>query len=61
MVHSDSGKVMWWDRRGEKLQEFATGFNDIVVHTDWSVSGKGMWVCGFSHLAYCTVERSDGN
>ena len=59
VIHSDSGKVMWWDRGGEKVLEFDTGFSDIVVHVDWSVSGKGLWICGFSCLAYCTVERDD--
>ena len=58
VVHSDSGKVMWWDREGEKVLEFATGFSDIVVHMDWSLSGRGLWVCGFSCLDYCAVERS---
>ena len=59
MIHSDSGTVMWWDRKGEKVLEFVTGLSDIVVHMDWSVSGKGLWMFGFSCLAYYAVERNE--
>lgn len=56
---SDSGKVMWWSKEGEKLLEVESGVQDYVVHMDWSVSARGLWICGFSCLSYLAVERND--
>lgn len=58
MVPSDSGKVTWWSREGEKVEEFESCVQDYIVRMDWSVSGGGLWVCGFSCLSYLAVERS---
>lgn len=56
---SDSGRVMWWSMAGEKVMEFDSGLQDYVMHMDWSVSRKGLWICGFSCLLYLNVIRND--
>lgn len=32
---------------------------DYIVRMDWSVSGEGLWMCGFSCLCYLAVERNE--
>ena len=59
MVPCDAGKLTWWNRNGEKVAEFSSEMHDYIVHIDWSISGRGLWICGFSCLAYLTVERND--
>lgn len=59
VVPSDNGKVMWWDKDGGKVCEFESCMQDYTVHMDWSVSGNGLWMCGFSCMAYLAIERSD--
>ena len=59
MVPSDSGKVVWWSQAGEKMVELESCLQDYIVSMDWSVSGNGFWMCGFSCLAYFTVERDE--
>ena len=53
----DSGEVTWWNRSGKKVAEFVSCMQDAAVHMSWSASGKGMWICTFSLLAYFNVER----
>ena len=59
MLPSDSGKVMWWSVDGEKVAEFESCFQDYVMHMDWSVSGKAIWICGFSCLLLLSVDWDD--
>ena len=56
---SDSGKVAWWSREGERVCEFESCVQDYVVRMNWSRSGNGMWICGFSYLVYLAIDRSD--
>ncbi len=56
---SDSGKISRWSVNGEKEAEFSSGMEDYVAHMTWSVSGNGLWLCGFSYLAFLAVERND--
>ena len=48
---------------GSKLQEISVGSSDYIVHINWSRDNvsppTGLWLCGFSRLIYCNVERND--
>ena len=39
------------------------GSSDYIVHINWSRDNvsppTGLWLCGFSRLIYCNVERND--
>lgn len=59
VLPSDSGKLMWWSKTGEKVAEFKAGSADYIVRLEWSVSGRGLWIIGFSSLTRLQVERSD--
>ena len=43
---------------GNTVCEFKVGLCDFIVRLAWSVQQDALWVCGFSHLSYCAVERS---
>lgn len=58
MVPSDNGKVAWWSQDGDKTEEFESFMQDYVVRMDWSTSGEGLWLCGFSCILYLAVERN---
>ena len=61
ILPSDSGKLVWWSVSGEKLFEASVGSPDYIVRLEWSVSGKALWMCGFSTLSYVeVVRRVDG-
>lgn len=51
--------MAWWSREGEKVLEFESCMQDYIVRMDWSVSGEGLWMCGFSCLCYLAVERNE--
>ena len=57
ILPSNSGKLMWWSVSGEKLFEVSVGSPDYIVRLAWSVSGKALWMCGFSTLSYVEVEK----
>lgn len=59
IVPSDSGKVSWWSEDGDKVTQCSNGLQDTVVHIDLSLSGNGLWICGFSSLAFFNIERSE--
>ena len=62
VLPSDSGKLVWWTLSGERLFEAAVDVHGYVVHLQWSLSGKTLWMCGFSRLSYVEVHRNfDGN
>ena len=60
ILPSNSGKLMWWSVSGEKLFEVCVGSPDYIVRLAWSVSGKALWMCGFSTLSYVEVEKDSG-
>lgn len=49
---------MWWSVLGNKLFEGRVASPDFVVHLEWSVSGKALWMCGFSTLSYVEVKKN---
>ena len=62
MLPSDSGKLVWWSTSGERLFEAAVDIPGYVVHMQWSLSGRAVWMCGFSRLSYVEIDRnSDGS
>lgn len=48
---------MWWSVLGNKLFEGHVASPDFVVHLEWSVSGKALWMCGISTLSYVEVKK----
>lgn len=59
LLPSDSGKLTWINvQDGSKVQEIRVGSSDYIVHVSLS-SSSDLWLCGFSRLLYCTVERND--
>ena len=62
VLPSDSGKLVWWSTSGERLFEAAVDVPGYVVHMQWSLSGRAVWMCGFSRLSYVEIDRnSDGS
>ena len=62
VLPSDSGKISWLSMAGERIFEAVVGPTGYIVHLTWSLSGRALWMCGFSRLCYVEVERhSDGN
>lgn len=59
MLPSDSGKLVWWSRTGDRLASFSVGSADYVVRLDWSVSGRCLWMCGFSTMTCLEVKKTD--
>ena len=59
MLPSDSGKLTWWNKNGDKVAEFKAGSADYIVRLEWSISGNSLWMCGFSSLTKLSVERND--
>ncbi len=59
VLPSDSGKLVWWSVTGDKLASFAVGTSDYVVRLEWSVSGRALWMCGFSTMTCLEAKRSD--
>lgn len=62
VLPSESGKLVWWSVSGDRIFEANEESHDFIVHLQWSVSGSGLWMCGFSTLSYVEVKRtSNGN
>ena len=59
VLPSDSGSLIWWSVSGSQLFEVHAGPGDYTVCLQWSVSGEGLWQCGFSTLSYLEVVRDD--
>ena len=59
VLPSDSGSLIWWSVSGIQLFETQAGPADFTVCLQWSVSGGGLWRCGFSTLSYLDVVRDD--
>jgi hypothetical protein len=51
--------VAWWGQDGGRRAQFESFMQDYVVRMDWSVSGEGLWICGFSCLLYLAVKRNE--
>ena len=58
ILPSNSGRLVWWNVSGDRLFEANVGSADHIVHLDWSLSGRALWICGFSTLHYVEVEKS---
>lgn len=58
VLPSDSGTLVWWSVSGDKLFEEKVASSDFIVHLEWSVSGKALWMCGFSTLSYVEVKKN---
>ena len=58
VLPSDSGKLVWWSQNGDKLTSFAVGSSDYMVRLEWSISGRALWMCGFSSMTCLDVRKS---
>lgn len=47
-----SGVLEWWSTSGELLKEMNINKVESVVHLNWSVVGKELWICGITSLNY---------
>lgn len=58
ILPSDTGTLVWWSVSGRKLFQEKVASSDYIVHLEWSVSGKALWMCGFSTLSYVEVKKN---
>ena len=54
-----SGHVSWWTTGGELVSEIQGGPKGSIIHLDWAVPGKELWVGGIMSLHYVTLEKED--
>ena len=47
-----SGVLEWWNTSGELLKEMKINKVDSVVHLNWSIVGKELWIGGVTSLNY---------
>ena len=53
-----SGHISWWTASGELVHELQGGPKGSIIHLDWAVPGKELWVGGIMSLHYVTLEKA---
>lgn len=52
-----SGVLSWWDVNGELVNEIHGGPTNSIMHLNWAVPGKQLWVGGIMSLHFVTLNR----
>ena len=56
-----SGILSWWTAKGELVHELQGGSTNSIVHLNWEVPGKALWVGGIMSLHFVSLHYSDSN
>ena len=51
-----SGVIQWWSGSAEVIKEIKVGNMESVVHLNWSMPGKELWIGCITSLNYVSVE-----
>lgn len=51
-----SGMLQWWNDSAEIIKEVKIEDVDSVIHLNWSILGKELWIGGITSLTYSFVE-----
>eukprot|EP00794_Sanderia_malayensis_P000281 gene281-906_t len=52
-----SGTLQWWNVAGEVVKELLVASIDSIIHLNWSVEGKELWIAGITSLNYVSLEE----
>ncbi|XP_068752992.1 uncharacterized protein [Montipora capricornis] len=51
-----SGVFSWWNINGELVNEVQGGPSNSIIHLNWAVPGKQLWVGGIMSIHYVTLN-----
>ncbi|XP_022784835.1 uncharacterized protein LOC111325294 isoform X2 [Stylophora pistillata] len=51
-----SGIFSWWTIRGELVHEIRGGPTNSIIHLNWAVPGRALWVGGIMSLHYISLD-----
>ena len=54
-----SGILSWWTPSGELVHEVGGGPTNSIIHLNWAVLGKELWVGGIMSLHYITLNYNN--
>lgn len=54
-----SGILSWWTASGELVHEVRGGPKNSIIHLNWAVPGKALWVGGIMSLHYVSLEYNN--
>lgn len=54
-----SGIFSWWTSSGELVHEIRGGPTNSIIHLNWAVPGKALWVGGIMSLHYVSLEYNN--
>lgn len=54
-----SGILSWWTASGELVHEVRGGPKNSIIHVNWAVPGKALWVGGIMSLHYVSLEYNN--
>lgn len=54
-----SGILSWWTTSGELVHEVAGGPTNSIIHLNWAILGKELWVGGIMSLHYITLNYNN--
>lgn len=54
-----SGILSWWTHSGELVHEVGGGPTNSIIHLNWAILGKELWVGGIMSLHYITLNYNN--
>ena len=54
-----SGIFSWWTTSGELVHEIKGGPTNSIIHLNWAVPGRALWVGGIMSLHYVSLEYNN--
>lgn len=57
-VAYQSGVLQWWTASAEMIKEAKVEDIESVIHLNWSVQEKGLWIGSITSLTYTFIEQA---